>query len=319
MIVHVFATKSNIGDWMSAKGIQHLLAPYQATEAFCDEPFVDETVAKLQTLSTTDLIVIGGGGLFMDYFMPFWERFAEIAARVPFCVWGVGYCDNKRAGSRPSARLLHDILSLSKLSIVRDELSRTYLADCDIPIPVQCPAMAVLEPPRAPGFGVLHADHYDVVGNAVYDVTHAAAQDFARRTGRPYRETDNQIPDGDEGALADRIQRYADSDIVVSSRLHGCIIGLAMGRKVLAISGDRKVDSFMAAAGLSEWVIDIADMSSLHDRLERLPDQRWPEGFVAHVRSENRRVGEMVKAIARALEAGTDVPKRELRVAPSAI
>lgn len=63
MIVHVFATKSNIGDWLSARGIQqHLLDSFQIKELYCDSPCVDDTVKFLSGLSANDFVIIGGGG-----------------------------------------------------------------------------------------------------------------------------------------------------------------------------------------------------------------------------------------------------------------
>src|SRR6478735_7986242 len=304
MIHHVFATKSNIGDWMSAKGIQHLLSPHPVVESFCDDPFVDNTIDRLSRLSSSDLIVIGGGGLFMDYFSPFWEGFAAISERIPFCIWGIGYCDLKNVESRPPTELLRRIVRASQLCVVRDDLTREYLADLNLPAAVQCPAMAVLEPPVAPGFGVLHADHFNVIGSDAYEVVHREALRFAQDTGRGYQQTDNQISDGDERALAEQLERYARADVLVTSRLHGCIIGLAMGRKVLAISGDRKVDSFMTAAGLSEWVCDVNNLGGLSGLLARLDEQRWPREFVQRVRSENQVIGNLVKDIAHRLETG---------------
>ena len=47
MIHHVYANQSNVGDWLSARGIQSLLAPLTVTEHLCDEPFVPETLRKL--------------------------------------------------------------------------------------------------------------------------------------------------------------------------------------------------------------------------------------------------------------------------------
>ena len=93
MIHHVFANRSNIGDWLSARGSQSLLQLLEVEEHLCDEPFVDETLSRLSQAGPDDLIIIGGGGLFMDYFEPFWRGFQTIAERVPFCIWGVGYCD----------------------------------------------------------------------------------------------------------------------------------------------------------------------------------------------------------------------------------
>src|SRR5688572_7481757 len=111
MIYHVFANRSNIGDWLSAKGIQKLLRPLEITECLCDEPFLDETFETLAMATSLDLIVIGGGGLFMDYFVPFWERFLPISKRVPFCIWGVGCCDIKHENSLPPIDLLQTVIS----------------------------------------------------------------------------------------------------------------------------------------------------------------------------------------------------------------
>ena len=80
---HIFANKSNIGDWLSAKGIQSLLSR-KVTEHFCDRPFVKKTLSELARASAKDFIIIGGGGLLMDYFTPFWQGFRKVAARVPF-------------------------------------------------------------------------------------------------------------------------------------------------------------------------------------------------------------------------------------------
>ena len=46
MIHHVYANRSNAGDWLSALGIQRLLAPLPVTEHLCDEPFVEETLQE---------------------------------------------------------------------------------------------------------------------------------------------------------------------------------------------------------------------------------------------------------------------------------
>src|SRR5205823_8029379 len=78
-LYHVFANRSNAGDWLSARGIRSLLDAPAVTELLCDEPFVPETLERLSSAGPGDLIVIGGGGLFMDYFEPFWRGFGPVA------------------------------------------------------------------------------------------------------------------------------------------------------------------------------------------------------------------------------------------------
>jgi polysaccharide pyruvyl transferase WcaK-like protein len=297
MIHHVFANKSNVGDWLSALGIQSLLAPFEFREHLCDEPFLDETLEKLSGLAPSDLIVIGGGGLFMDYFVPFWQGFQKIADRVPFCIWGVGYCDLKREASRPPQTLLEDIVRKSRLSSVRDEMSRRHLFRCALPSPVTCPSISIVKNSPRKGYGILHVDNYTTAGADVYDVMDACGRAFASNTQRPYLKTNNRISSGSKTSLKETIDLYAKSDIVLSSALHGCIIALAMGRRIVAVSGDHKVESFMEAAGLKDWVLDLNEIDSLPDRLSAVLRQQVPTDFIDRSRAENRAVAEQIKTL----------------------
>jgi hypothetical protein len=288
MIHHVFANKSNAGDWLSARGIQSQLGGQEIREHFCDAPFVPETLSRLADASSSDLVVIGGGGLLMDYFTPFWEGFRPLAGRLKFCLWGVGLCEHKSGSTTAPRTLLLEIIRESRACYVRDELTRAYLG---APAAVPCPSFLAVPPVEKPGWGLLHVDHLMIVGEAVHEKMCEVGREFAGNTGRPYERTNNLIPAGDEVALQGVLDLYASADVVLSSRLHGCILGLATGRKVLAVSGDRKLESFMNAAGLGEWVCDRENISDLPVRLARLHEQPVPTGFVHWARRENERIG----------------------------
>ena len=214
---------------------------------------------------------------------------------MPFCIWGAGCCDLKRFQSRPPLKLLTDIIRQSRLCVVRDELTRSFFSECELPLPAVCPTVNAVPFTAGEEKRLLHVDHYDSVGPANYERMVAIAQEFAVRTGRSYRQTNNLIPAGHNGALQKTLDLYASADLVLTSRLHGCIIGLAMGRRVLVVSGDRKVESFMQAAGLGEWVCDLNEIETLPARLDELPGQRVPVEFIESARRRNQVIAEQVR------------------------
>ncbi len=295
MIYHVYANKSNIGDWLSARGIQSLLSPLKMTELFCDDPFFKGTLERLSTLDRDDFIIIGGGGLFMDYFTPFWEGFAPIADHVPFGIWGVGYCDHKFDVSVLPDVLLRPIVQKSRFCVVRDELTRRRFPEYPSVECVPCPSTIAVQPVGSSTAGLLHVVHAATLPPSTYDKTCSLLKRFAEETGRTYRETNNRIQ-VNEAALRATLGSYAQSDLVVSSRLHGCIIALAMGRKVLAISGDRKIEAFMDSMGLVDWVCDPDQIEKLSDLLQAFQDQPVPSERMQDARQNNQRVAEQVKA-----------------------
>lgn len=300
MIHHVFANKSNIGDWLSARGIQSLLKPHQVVEHLCDEPFVPDTLAHLATTTNEDLIVIGGGGLFMDYFTPFWIGLRDISPQATVCIWGVGYCDLKAESSHPPLDVVLDCIRASRICVVRDELTRNYLDIDSVGEPVACPSMVAIEPSPG-GRGILHVDNYTTAGADTYAVMDQISREFADSTNRPFRRTNNRIKRDSE--LEHVLSLYEASDLIVSSALHGCIIAVAMGKPVCAISGDRKIEAFMEAAGLGKWVLDVRKVKSLSTILERLMEQQPVPDYVKVVRSQNKAVASRIKSMLADLEA----------------
>jgi polysaccharide pyruvyl transferase WcaK-like protein len=297
MIYHIYANRSNIGDWVAAKGIQQLLSPLELTECLCDTPFVKTTINRLSRATRDDFIIIGGGGLLMDYFTPFWEAFETIAGHTPFCIWGIGYCDLKHEQTLIGNDLIRRIIKKSKLTIVRDELTRSYLKEPAIPPPIPCPSINYIKPFQSTGKGILHIVNYEASGEETYEMMHIAARTFAEKTGRSFYETNHRIPDNSEEHMQAIIRRYQQSDIVISSALHGCIIGVSMGLKVLAVSGDRKIDAFMEAVGLKQWVLDISQASRVAGELEALTFQPNRIQALNEIRKKNQEVGKKIQKI----------------------
>jgi polysaccharide pyruvyl transferase WcaK-like protein len=297
MIYHVFANRSNIGDWLSAKGIQKLLSPYEVTECLCDKPFVNRTIKMLKCATGNDLIVIGGGGLLMDYFVPFWEKFRPITDIVPFVAWGIGFCDIKHENTLPPQGLIEDIILKSKLFIVRDELTWSTFPSCKLPPPVPCPSVNMIDRVAENGNDFLHVVNCTNIGPDIYNAMYMASRDFARQSGRVYREVNNHITQGSEQELARILSIYRNSGIVISSALHGCIIAVAMGLKILAVSGDRKIEGFMKQVGLEDWVLDRHETKYIVEYLSQLEFQPSVEDKLREIRNKNEHVGQYLKQI----------------------
>jgi len=294
MIYYIYANRSDIGDWLSAKGIQNLLSPLEITHCLCDVPFIEETMNRLSAATEKDLIIIGGGGLIMDYFAPFWEAFRSVAERVPFCLWGIGCCDLKNEFSLPPKSLIEDIVNKSKLCIVRDNLTRTFLEDCEIPPPVLCPSVNAVDTLLEKGKDLLHVVNYTTAGAETYEAMCSAAEMFVKKTGRVYRETNNLVSRDSQNEMAQILSRYQKSDIVLSSALHGCIIGVAMGLKVLAVSGDRKIDAFMEAVNLKEWVLDTDEINLVPKHLQEMESQINPISILEDARRDSYSVAQKI-------------------------
>jgi hypothetical protein len=194
--------------------------------------------------------------------------------------------------------LMQSIARRSRLTCIRDQITADYLAGCPMEPPVSCPSLTLLEPAQERAWGVLHADNLTLVGQAVYDRMDAEAEAFARATDRPYRKTNNRFESDSQAGLQANLSLYARSDVVLSSRLHGCILGLGHGAKVLAVSGDRKLESFMQAAGLGDWVLDRREVAALGGRLQALAGQPSVAGYIEEVRRAHRSVAASVKDLA---------------------
>ena len=295
MVYHVFANKTNIGDWLSALGIQQLIDAREITECYCDANFIPATIKKLSCATEKDLVIIGGGGLIMDYFQPFWEAFLPVSKRVPFIIWGIGCCDIKHESSLPSKDLLRSIVSESKFCSVRDEMTRKFLdLDCEV---VPCPSINAISKLEIPGIDILHVVNYSTAGANAYEHMRAVTQDFAGKTGIIYEDTNNLVDKEDKDGLEKIIETYRKSAIIVSSALHGCIIAFAMGLKLIAVSGDNKIDEFMKAAGLEKWILNFDHTGPLKKMLGEIAQQPDPDVIRENIRRQNLQIGQQVQKL----------------------
>jgi polysaccharide pyruvyl transferase WcaK-like protein len=92
------------------------------------------------------------------------------------------------------------------------------------------------------------------------------------------------------------------ADLVVAMRLHGLILGAAMGRPLLALSYDRKVSSFMAQLGAGEWTLPVTDAAALVAKAAQLWPQR--EAVAQQIAARAEELKRKARLNANIIEAG---------------
>ena len=215
--------------------------------------------------------------------------------RPALCV-GIGVVDLKREPTLPPPRLLRRIAERSELTVVRDARTAEMLGGRDITV-APCPSLVAV-PAAPPGpFGLLHVANMTTVGEQEFMQMRTTAEAWAGATSRVFRETNNRHHHDDAG-LESVLDLYRRSDVVLSSALHGCLIAIAMGRPVVAVSGDYKIDEMMTDAGLADWLLgqeQIADVQSC--LVDVLAHQAMPVAYVERALVEGRAVADRVRSL----------------------
>ena len=260
--VYVFANRRNAGDLLSAKGVR--LAVGLKGEDYLIEENNPRRISELSARQEA-LLIIGGGGLFMDAFSPFWE--ATVASGIKYVLFGVGVCDIRGKKSLPPDSLLRSVVAGAERIWMRDSRSVTLVEDiCGVsPSRVLCPSVYYItqkcparnERRRGDKSRVLYVHHRKLVQAA------GRGEDFVRDivrqvcsiNGFDFSEVDNICRNPDR-----LLEKYDRSDIIVSTRLHGCIFSYALNKPFIAVSADNKIDSF-ADDYCDAAVVEMKDIS----------------------------------------------------------
>jgi hypothetical protein len=234
----------------------------------------------------------------MNYFLPFWKEFERIADRVPFITWGIGCCNHKDRPTIPPVSLFESVLSKSRLNIVRDDFTKNLFQNLHLPPTNHCPAINYLQPVPTTRKAILHVVNYALIEEG-YETIRQVCLDYAKEKRCPFSETNNRVGELDQVPGVHDL--YLKSDVIVSSALHGCIIGLSLGRKVIAISGDTKIESFMNSIGLGDWVIDRKNIETLQEKLDHIEEQETPYNKLELIRNENKKIAAQIKGLIKNL------------------
>lgn len=321
----VYSNDRNIGDQFSARGIAHQLGGSSVLVPF--ERRLGHVRQQLLRAPSDVHVVVGGGGLFKAPFTPFWDMVDDVLVRRgrDFSIWGVGMCRERHGETFAMPR---SVIDAARVVAVRDARTAEFTGRDDV-IVARCPSHSVLRGYRSVSSEetLLEVDHPTLLDQ--FDIAHGTTSEFhaacassANDLGLRHDRTNNLVRAGSPLALrryerllrrrvrsprlwhraADRllVESYGRAAVVVTSRLHGAIIAVALGKRVVALSKDPKIDDYLTSVGYQEWICEQArDLSCA----VRSTDRQCARGDVLdEIDAGNANVAGLVRTA-----AGTDV------------
>ncbi len=246
VVSYIYATPGNTGDYLSMRGVRELSRePGYILQ--CDSYSLKKTFQTLSNSSNIKGIVIGGGGLIQPVFNEFWDRIME--CHLPYALFGVGVNYLPHHREKIDRGRLKAICSNAVSVHVRDLESKNILRESsgreDITTGV-CPSVNFLAHFAVQDSSnhqtLLHVLHpSDLVASHV-DVSRLikTVQVLAEQLGLSYKQTEHT-----RGWSRFQLRQYMKSSVVISSRLHGCIIAYALGKPFVPIVCDHKTQWFV--------------------------------------------------------------------------
>jgi polysaccharide pyruvyl transferase WcaK-like protein len=249
--------------------------------------------AMLKAINRTDMVVIGGGGVYIAPLLPFDTHFIE-RITVPIVVYGAGYNQNTgvadlNPAQKESVRLLG---RKAKLQGVRDEGTRDFLSSIGVQSDlIGDPAMFLQgqgDVARAPRgkkrlvVGLNIAAHgWSKQAELLPSLVKTYAQ-FAKAFAAEHPEAqfmycmhypnESQVVDmlRAEGVQIAQViqgdarhlkQAYEGMDLVVSMMLHASILAFGAGTPVISVGYDVKNESFMELTGQRQRFTKVSNVT----------------------------------------------------------
>ncbi len=261
LVFYLSADAKNIGDYVSAQGVKFLLG-LNGLESFVSSRGLSETKNNLDSLKYLKKnvhIVVGGGGLLQECFNPFWD--VLLNSELKFSLFGIGANELQPVRNLLDPDLLRGISEGAGLIHVRDDWTKSLLIkDYDRDITVGfCPALNYLSHKylNLDNFkedSLLYVDHPTDVNIAGGDSTNIKSilEGIANELNLNFRYT-NHIGD----SLDLIIKLYKKSKIIISSRLHGCIISYSLNKNFIPIICDKKTLEFVKTHNAEVSILDV--------------------------------------------------------------
>jgi hypothetical protein len=269
MIYYCCANNLNIGDHFSMLGVR------EAVGLSGEDLFLERRngplSAKLDSMSSKDSIIIGGGGIIKDYFKKYWIDILKYQKKRNYKLYlfGIGVCDHKYVSKSTvfDEALIKSIVNNSAISYIRP------------PIPIDdrriketfCPSMLYVHKKYGKqvslGNKLLYVSHAGLVGKGADTKIISLLKDYCKEYKIEYSQVGNIARD--EESVSRIMKKYCEANLIVTTRLHGYILGAALKKRVVAISKDYKIEGFASIIG-DPTPVDLKDVTNdvLIERLE---------------------------------------------------
>jgi len=296
MLYYIFANDINIGDLISYYGIKKLLK-LEGMCLFCDKYYVRNTKKILKRAEKDDFFIIGGGGLFKDYFMPLWNQIYKNRKNTNYILWGIGLNEDKIDDShlhryiknikkRNNMIKWYDIVKYSKISSFRDLNTYKYFSNISNIHLTGCPSINFLLDyyklnDKKNKKYLLQSCHTTLLNRNEKRYLDNMLPKIAKKMSLEYIYTDNNLNNLD---FENILNVYKSSEITVSSRLHGCIIALCFGSNLLAISKNWKIEGFLNLIKSNDVICDFYE---LKNKLSNIKNQKKAFNKLNEIKKNN--------------------------------
>lgn len=240
--IYIYANNRNVGDYISHLGLK-MLVGREGPSVLCT-PVNRLWYKRVLNKNAKAHYHIGGGGLLQPIFEDFWQKLLSSEARFNCIGIGINIANNR---SLINQDLLRKVVEKSDFFSVRDTMSQNIIYDITSTTPpvTVCPSILYLrknftrKPPSKKITHIFHPSDLRFSGCDLEKIR-TNIRNYCGEYNYRYVESDNLSNDH-----KDMIDKYLDSDLIISSRLHGCIIAHALGIPFIALSCDKKTQAFL--------------------------------------------------------------------------
>jgi hypothetical protein len=220
-------------------------------------------------------------------------------------LWGIGVCDHKRPDLKRflSQKFMRkpiflkkwkEIVKNSLASSFRDENTYQHFRELNNSFKIGCPSINFIldHKKELPKKLLIHSCHQNLLKPEEVNSIQKITGRLAHKLGLEEITTNRTIRGIPE--LYSWLDRYSCAYLTVSSSLHGCILSLTLGSKLIAISKDWKIEGFLQMVDLEEAICDIDEIEI---KAEHIKLQKNVSDRIEKIKKENESFAKDVKAL----------------------